>query len=186
MADRLADVHTPRQVPADAATFLYWHGGGYVSCSPRTHRDMLSSIAHVTRARVIAPSYPMAPVSPYPAAVDTAVECYRALLASGVPADRMIVGGDSAGGGLALAMLLRLREAGDPLPRAMGCSRRGSTSRERRSCSRTPYDYLPRTLSNPARSVPGTSAAHPFISPIPPSSTVAFDAGGDGGSSVQV
>lgn len=170
VATRLAEVHTPIGAPEDAATFLYWHGGGYVSCSPRTHRDMLSGIAHSSRARVIAPSYPMAPVAPFPAAVDTAVECYRALLESGVSPDRLIVGGDSAGGGLALAMLLKLREAGDPMPcaavllspwvdlEATGASVQGNA----------PYDYLtPQLLAAGSRWYAGAeSLRNPLISPI--------------------
>jgi acetyl esterase/lipase len=167
---RPAEVHSPVGAAEDAATFLYWHGGGYVSCSPRTHRELLSALAHVTRARVIAPTYPMAPTSPYPAAVDTAVECYRALLASGVSPDRLIVGGDSAGGGLALAMLLKLREAGDPLPcatvllspwvdlEATGASVQGNAQ----------YDYLtPQLLAAGSRWYAGEeSLRNPFISPI--------------------
>jgi epsilon-lactone hydrolase len=170
VATRLAEVHTPIGAPQDAATFLYWHGGGYVSCSPRTHRDMLSSISYVTRTRVIAPSYPMAPVAPFPAAIDTAIDCYRAVLKSGVPPDRLIVGGDSAGGGLTLAMLLKLREAGDPMPRAMvllspwvdleatGASVQGNA----------PYDYLtPELLAAGSRWYAGAeSLRNPLISPI--------------------
>jgi len=170
LGSRPAEVHTPVGAAPDAATILYWHGGGYVSCSPRTHRDMLSSIAYTSGARVIAPTYPMAPTSPYPAAVDTAVECYRALIASGVSPNRVIVAGDSAGGGLALAMMLRLREAGDALPRAAvllspwvdleatGASVQGNA----------PYDYLtPHLLAAGSRwYAGGESLRHPHISPI--------------------
>ena len=170
LATRPTEIHTPHGAAADAVTFLYWHGGGYVSCSPRTHRDMLSSIAYVTGARVLAPTYPMAPSAPFPAAVDTAVACYRAVLASGVSPDRLIVGGDSAGGGLALAMLLKLREAGDPMPRAsvllspwvdleaLGTSVQGNAQ----------YDYLtPQLLEAGSRwYAGGESLRNPFISPI--------------------
>lgn len=170
VGERLAEVHTPIGAPADAPTVLYWHGGGYVSCSPRTHRDMLTSIAHSARARVIAPSYPMAPTAPYPAAIDTAVACYRALLASGVPPERLFVGGDSAGGGLTLAMLQRLRDAGEPLPRAVvllspwvdleatGESVLGNAA----------YDYLtPQLLAAGSRwYAGGESLRNPLISPI--------------------
>jgi len=170
LADRLAEVHTPNKLADDAPTFLYWHGGGYVSCSPRTHRDLLSSVAHVAGARVIAPCYPMAPSAPYPAALDTAVACYRALLASGVPAERLIVGGDSAGGGLALAMLLKLREAGDPLPRAtvllspwVDLEATGTSV-----LANAPYDYLtPQMLEAGSRWYAGNeSLRNPLISPI--------------------
>lgn len=170
LATRPAEVHTPIGAAPDAATFLYWHGGGYVSCSPRTHRDMLSSIAYVSGARVIAPTYPMAPDAPYPAAVDTAVECYRALLASGVAPERLIVGGDSAGGGLTLAMLLRLRESGEPMPRAavllspwVDLEATGESVQ-----GNAPYDYLtPQLLEAGSRWYAGSeSLRHPHISPI--------------------
>jgi len=170
VGSRLAEVHSPVGAPEGAATFLYWHGGGYVSCSPRTHRELLSAIAHVSRTRVIAPSYPMAPTSPYPAAVDTAVECYRALLKSGVSPDRLIVGGDSAGGGLALAMLLKLREAGDPMPCAtvllspwVDLEATGASV-----LANAQYDYLtPQLLAAGSRWYAGDeSLRNPFISPI--------------------
>jgi acetyl esterase/lipase len=124
----------------------------------------------VSGARVIAPTYPMAPSSPYPAALDTAVACYRELLRSGVPAERVIVGGDSAGGGLALAMLLKLREAGDPLPRAtvllspwVDLESTGASV-----LANSPYDYLtPQMLEAGSRWYAGSeSLRNPFISPI--------------------
>lgn len=101
------------------ATFLFLHGGGYVTCSPRTHRDVIARIALASGARCIAPDYRLAPAYPFPAALDDALACYRALLAQGQDPDRLFVGGDSAGGGLTLALMLRLREEREPLPRAL-------------------------------------------------------------------
>lgn len=114
-----AEVHTPKGWRDGDATLLYWHGGGYISCSPRTHRDLVSRIAHHSGARCIVPNYRKAPAHPFPTALDSAVECFHALLASGVNPNALFFGGDSAGGGLALALALRLREAGAPVPRAL-------------------------------------------------------------------
>jgi monoterpene epsilon-lactone hydrolase len=119
LAGLAAEVHTPRGWKAGDPTLLYWHGGGYISCSPRTHRALVSRMAMYSGARCIVPCYAKAPEHPYPAALDSSVACFNALLVAGVDARTLFVGGDSAGGGLALAMTLRLREAGGPLPRAL-------------------------------------------------------------------
>jgi acetyl esterase/lipase len=95
-----------------------FHGGGYFFCSPRTHRTITVNIAARTEARLFAPEYRLAPEHPFPAAIEDALASYRGLLAAGGRADRIVVGGDSAGGGLALALLLSLREAQEPLPAA--------------------------------------------------------------------
>ncbi|HEX5661663.1 MAG TPA: alpha/beta hydrolase [Polyangiales bacterium] len=102
----------------DEPTVLYIHGGGYVTCSPASHRDSTARIAHVAGARVIAPYYRLAPEHPFPAALEDVLRVYRALLQQGTPPERLVIGGDSAGGGLALALMLRLREEGVTLPRA--------------------------------------------------------------------
>ncbi len=98
-----------------AATMFYLHGGGYIACSPRTHRRITSGYA-LRGLSVFAPAYRLAPEHPFPAALDDAVAAYRGLLATGIAAHRVVFGGDSAGGGLALALLLRLRDEGQPLP----------------------------------------------------------------------
>lgn len=105
-------------VPATAApvTILYLHGGGYVSGSPATHRPITAALARLTPATVFAADYRLAPEHPYPAALDDAVEGYRWLLRSGTAPGSLVIAGDSAGGGLVLALLLRLRDASVPLP----------------------------------------------------------------------
>ena len=100
-----------------AGTLLYLHGGGYIACSPETHRPITCGLAR-RGFDVFAPDYRLAPEHPFPAAVDDAVAAYRGLLARGIPPERIVVAGDSAGGGLALALMLSLRDAGDALPRA--------------------------------------------------------------------
>jgi monoterpene epsilon-lactone hydrolase len=95
---------------------LYFHGGGYCSGSIRSHRGMVSEAGRAAKARTLALAYRLAPEHPFPAALEDGVAAYEFLLSKGCAADRIAVGGDSAGGGLALAMLIRLREAGRPLP----------------------------------------------------------------------
>ncbi len=94
-------------------TLLYLHGGGYIACSPWTHRPFTKAFAKAG-LRVFAPDYRLAPEHPYPAALDDAVAAYRGLLDAG--AQGVVVAGDSAGGGLVLALMLRLRDLGLPLP----------------------------------------------------------------------
>ena len=100
-------------------TILYLHGGAYCVGSPATHRAITSHIARRTAARVFVADYRLAPEHPFPAALDDAVAAYRALLHDGVLPQRIAIIGDSAGGGLALATALRLRELGEPLPAAL-------------------------------------------------------------------
>jgi acetyl esterase/lipase len=100
----------------EGRVILYFHGGGYNIGSAESHRSMLTHLATRARARVFATDYRLAPEAPYPAAIDDAVAAYQGLLGVGTDPARVIVAGDSAGGGLALALLVRLRDAGRPLP----------------------------------------------------------------------
>jgi acetyl esterase/lipase len=96
---------------------LYLHGGGYFACSAETHRPITAFFA-LHGFRVFAPDYRLAPESQFPAAVEDAVAFYRALLGEGYPPQRIVVAGESAGGGLTLSLLLALRANGVPLPAA--------------------------------------------------------------------
>lgn len=100
---------------SDKNVLSYLHGGGYFGCSAETHRPITASFA-MNGFRVFAPNYRLAPENPFPAAVDDAVAAYRGLLAGGCQPERIVVGGDSAGGGLAISLMLALREANLPLP----------------------------------------------------------------------
>ena len=111
-------------VPPGAAAervVLYLHGGGYVVCSVSTHRDMISRIARAAEARALGVEYRLAPEHPFPAAVEDATAAYRWLVSSGANPAGIAIAGDSAGGGLTLATLVALRDAGDPLPAAAVC-----------------------------------------------------------------
>ncbi len=103
---------------ASQQVLLYFHGGAYTLGSPNTERILAGHIALDSHARVLMPQYALAPEQPFPAALNDAVACYQALLSSGIAPQNIIVGGLSAGGGLAMALLLRLRELSVPLPRA--------------------------------------------------------------------
>lgn len=102
-------------VRSDGA-LLYLHGGGYAIGSINTHRELASRISAATDLPVLVIDYRLAPEHPHPAAVDDAVSAYRWLLAEGIAAERIAIAGDSAGGGLAVATLVALRNAGEPLP----------------------------------------------------------------------
>ncbi len=108
---------THPQMDAGAGTFLLLHGGGYVSGNCITHRRMAANLSGVTGLEVFVPDYRLAPEHPFPAAVDDALLAYEALLARDVDPARLVVGGDSAGGGLSAALLLGLKERGLPMPR---------------------------------------------------------------------
>ena len=99
---------------------LYLHGGGYQVGSARAYRGLLTHLSRATGAPVHAPDYRLAPEHPYPAAAEDAYAAFRALRNAGHPAQRIAVVGDSAGGGLAMALLLRLRAAGEELPGSVG------------------------------------------------------------------
>jgi monoterpene epsilon-lactone hydrolase len=100
---------------------LYFHGGGYCIGSAETHRDLVSRLCRAAKARALSVDYRLAPEDPHPAAVEDGVAAYRWLRKQGVPARSIVVAGDSAGGGLTLATLLALRDAGDELPAAGIC-----------------------------------------------------------------
>ncbi|MGW4461746.1 alpha/beta hydrolase [Micromonospora sp. NPDC004704] len=95
---------------------LYLHGGAYTLGSAEAFAGLSSDLGRRAGARVVNVDYRLAPEHPYPAALDDAVAAYRGLLDSGVPANRIAIAGDSAGGGLALATLVKLRSEGVPLP----------------------------------------------------------------------
>ncbi|HXV93227.1 MAG TPA: alpha/beta hydrolase fold domain-containing protein [Pseudonocardia sp.] len=99
---------------------LHLHGGGYTAGSAASHRAFAAHLSRAAGAPVLVPHYRLAPEHPHPAAVDDALAAYRALRSTGHPAQRIALTGDSAGGGIAMALLLRLREAGEELPGSVG------------------------------------------------------------------
>jgi monoterpene epsilon-lactone hydrolase len=102
----------------DGKLLLYLHGGAYVVGGCDMHRQMVSHIARAGRIRTLVPEYRLAPEHKFPAAIDDAVAVYKTLLDMAIKPEDIVFGGDSAGGGLVVATLLSLRDAGEPLPAA--------------------------------------------------------------------
>ncbi len=102
----------------DGKLLLYLHGGAYVVGGCDMYRQMVSHMARAGRIQALLPEYRLSPEHKYPAAIDDAVGIYRTLLQQGIKPESIVFAGDSAGGGLAVATLLALRDAGDPLPAA--------------------------------------------------------------------
>jgi acetyl esterase/lipase len=97
---------------------LYLHGGAYVFGSINTHRAFAASLAAKSQASALVVGFRLAPESPFPAAFDDIVKCYRWLVNQGTAPRDIIIAGDSSGAGLALSLLVSLRDAGEPLPAA--------------------------------------------------------------------
>lgn len=119
LGTRPADLIEVGSPATDRAT-LYLHGGGYTLGSRRTHRALAAHLAEATHAPVHALDYRLAPEDPYPAAVHDCVAAVTALFDSGLDPTRVALVGDSAGGGLALATAIVLRDRGGPLPGVLG------------------------------------------------------------------
>lgn len=150
-------------------TLLYLHGGGYVTGSPATHRALTGHLAARCGARVFAADYRLAPEYPFPAALDDAVAAWRGLRSEGLEAGRIAIAGDSAGGGLAVATALRLRELGEPLPRALVLFSPWVDLTLERLSAAPPGEVmltLPWVRECAGSYVAGADARHPMISPI--------------------
>jgi acetyl esterase/lipase len=109
--------------PPNAAknhVLLYLHGGGYVVKTPHVHRVLVGRLTRAAGMRAFMADYRLAPEHPFPAAVHDAVASYRGLLAQGFAPSQLVIAGDSAGGGLAAALLIHLRDCGEPMPAAAG------------------------------------------------------------------
>ena len=115
---RELDVLWAGQRAESGSVILYFHGGAYVFGSPATHAAMAARLAQLAGLPVCLPNYRKAPEHPFPAAVEDARAAFDALVASGVAPGRIVLGGDSAGGGLALALLGDLCTRGAELPAA--------------------------------------------------------------------
>lgn len=111
---------TPKQ-NLNSKAFLYLHGGGYQMGSIKSHRALATRIALASGCKMLMIDYRMAPEHKFPCAVEDAVKAYNFLRLSGYSADNIIIGGDSAGGGLTVATLVRLRDTGVDLPAAAVC-----------------------------------------------------------------
>lgn len=114
-----AVTYVPKTAPRRGAV-LFFHGGSYLFGSARTtHGELLARLAFESGARVVGLDYRLAPEHPYPAQRDDALAAFDALVASGMKPDEIVLAGDSAGGNLALAVAIALRDRGGPTPRAL-------------------------------------------------------------------
>ena len=152
-------------------TVLYLHGGAYLFCSPRTHRGITAFLARSVPARVLVPDYRLAPEHPFPAALEDALACYRWLLSREIAAREIVLAGDSAGGGLTLAVLLALKDGGEPLPAAAAClapwTDLAATGDSVRSNSASDAWVYGEAVALGARLYLGsTPATHPLASPL--------------------
>ncbi len=95
---------------------MFFHGGGYCSGSIVSHRRMVTEAGRAAGMRTLAVAYRLAPEHPFPAAYDDALTAWRFLRNQGIPASRLVIGGDSAGAGLAVALIRPLRDAHEELP----------------------------------------------------------------------
>jgi acetyl esterase/lipase len=156
--------------PDDAPTLLYLHGGGYFACSPRTHRPLTGYFAKAGFA-VFVPDYRLAPEHPFPAALDDAEQVWLALLAGGRSPSRMVVAGDSAGGGLAVALMLRLRDGGNALPAAAALfspwtDLAGTGASVQENAKKDAMFWAPGILAGASFYVGAADAKNPLISPL--------------------
>jgi monoterpene epsilon-lactone hydrolase len=160
----------PPQADRDRV-LLFFHGGGYCTGSPTSHRAFVARIAAAAGVRGVIPDYRMGDENPYPAAVEDAVAVYGQLRADGVAPGDILVAGDSAGGGLALALMLALRDSGDPLPAAVGLicpwvdlTRAGNAARP--SAPREPLLSKLRLQRFADDYLAGADPAQPRVSPL--------------------
>ena len=118
---------SPGGVPATRTSFgqglrgtvLYLHGGGYIIGSSSTHRGITGHLAKTSGCSVVTPDYRLAPEHPFPAALEDAEACWSGLIEEGYKPEQIAVAGDSAGGGLSIALAMRLRDKGLPLPASL-------------------------------------------------------------------
>ena len=99
-----------------SCVLLYFHGGGYCSGSILSHRRLVTEAGRASKTRTLAIEYRLAPEHPFPAALDDTLAAWNFLRQSGIAAEHIVVGGDSAGGGLTIALINRLRGAGEHTP----------------------------------------------------------------------
>ncbi|HXZ89261.1 MAG TPA: alpha/beta hydrolase [Candidatus Binataceae bacterium] len=105
----------------DDRVVLYLHGGCYATGSVETHRDLMTRLSIAASMRVLGLNYRLAPLHPFPAAIEDTAAAYRWLIETGIEPAHIAIAGDSAGAGLALAAAVTIRDAGLPLPGAVVC-----------------------------------------------------------------
>jgi monoterpene epsilon-lactone hydrolase len=150
-------------------TLLYLHGGGYFACSPQTYRSITGAYA-IRGLQVFAPDYRLAPEHPFPAALEDALAAYRGMLER-IPAASLALGGDSAGGGLVLALLLAAREEGLPMPACAvlfspWTDLAGTGASMKINAERESMLVAPRVAEAAEAYLNGTDPKNPLVSPL--------------------
>lgn len=156
---------------SEARTLLYLHGGGYVIGSVETHVGLIDRLGRAAGCRALGLDYRLGPEHPFPGAVDDVVAAYRWLLAQGADPAQTVIAGDSAGGGLTVASLIALRDAGTPLPAAGVClspwaDLEGSGDSMQSRADADPMVARDGLLSMARLYLGSESARHPLASPI--------------------
>ena len=158
-------------VISNSRVILYLHGGSYVSGSCNSHRSIAANIAIASKARALTLDYRLAPEHPHPAAVDDAVSAYKWLIDGRVDPKHLALVGDSAGGGLAVALLVSLRDSNIPLPAACVClspwtdlAFTGETWKSKAAVDLIIYDY--KELAFAKMYLGGLDPKTPLISPL--------------------
>ncbi len=111
----------PKGSSHNESVLYYLHGGGYISGSAKTNRPLTIPLARMLKRRAFSLDYRLAPEHQFPATVEDAIAGYRWLVSSGIDPGAICVAGDSAGGGLTLALALALRDCGEKLPACLVC-----------------------------------------------------------------
>lgn len=155
----------------DQKAIIHLHGGGYVTGFIDSHLMMCIPMAKTVKRNMLIPEYRLAPANPFPAALEDSRKAYHWLLAQGTDPHHIVISGDSAGGGLALATVLSLRDAGDPLPAALICISPWAdlTNRGRSHAANAQVESVLRTdvLNEWARSyTEASNLTNPLVSPI--------------------
>lgn len=154
----------------DDRVVYYLHGGGYVLGSIDSHRMLIGRIAQAAKANVFAVEYRLAPENPYPAQLEDAIAGYRYLLEQGVKPEKIVIAGDSAGGGLTMSTLLKLREDESPMPAGAALISPWTDITASGGSVRThiKYDYINKASLKSCADMfaPGEDPKNPLISPL--------------------
>jgi phosphinothricin tripeptide acetyl hydrolase len=156
--------------PADRVIY-YLHGGGYTMGSPATHQQMVAFMSRAAGVPVLSLDYRLAPEHPFPAAVEDGVAGYRWLIKQGVDPSKIVIAGDSAGGGLTAATLVALRDGGVPLPAAGVCispwaDLTGLSETYTTHAERDPMISIPGIKAMASLYLSGRDAKTPLASPV--------------------
>ena len=171
---------SPRTGSDNSRVLFYLHGGGYISGSAKDCRPITATLARHLQARVFALNYRLAPEHRFPAALEDAVAGYRWLVSSGIEPRMISVAGDSAGGGLALALVMKLRELNEALPSSVVClspwtdmagtgeSILANSESDPLFCAEDVERYAALCLGEQARQTPLASPLHGDFAGLPP------------------